>query len=144
MHPAALIWATVLAADGGAASDPSVTSSSTLPVAIVGALSLVVVALIPELFRWLRRNQVAPTPSAVITPAALDAAEARITAALEVKMATVTERANSARAEVRALRRALEARDDQFREALQQIRDELNRHVWANGDDVPTPREPTG
>lgn len=148
MLSAALV-ATVLAGEGGAGgnSPVSVSSSSTLPVAIVGAISIVVVALVPELFRWLRRNAPENTPTAVVTPQALEAAEARIAAVVEVKVTQALERANAARAEVRALRKALDLRDENYREDLQGVRDELNRHMWAGGHqpgDVPTPRQPAG
>lgn len=149
MHSAALVWATVLAGDGGARSEP-VSSSSTLAVAIVGAISLIVVALIPEFFRWLRRNAEDVAPASMVTPTALQAAEHRIASAVDVKMATALERANSARAEVRALRKAMETRDESLRDELSKVRDQLNQHLWTVERDqredgpVPAPREPAG
>lgn len=150
MHSAALLWATVLASGGGSHSE-SVSSSSTLPVAIVGGISLIVVALIPEFFRWLRRHAAHVEPASGVTPNALQAAEQRISSVVDVKLATVLERANSARAEVRALRKAMESRDEQLRDDLDKVRDQLNEHLWnAERDErdrrdtgpVPMPREP--
>lgn len=139
MYPAAPLWATVLAGEGPA-SGIAVSPGATLPVAIIGGISLVVVALIPEFFRWLRRH--APEiPPASVTPDVLQAAESRIVLALEVKIATAVERANAARAEVRALRKGIEARDEAHRDEIREVRDLLNRFLWTRDSELPSPRE---
>lgn len=135
MHPAAAhLLATVLLAapEPTPAPTPSpsaITGTGTLAIALVGALSAIVVALIPELFKALR-SRGAPLPPAVVTPQAMEALADQLRAETEARIASVRSTANSARSEVRALRGALERRDEAWRDRIEAVRDDLQRHEW--------------
>lgn len=153
MLPAALSGATapLLASSLTLATGPSAGggSGATILVAAIGAVSLIASALAPELFKLLRRG-VSEAP-AVVTPRALEDTEARILALLEARLAGPKATVRSTAAEVRSLRAAMEARDERWRdgldahreavrEELQELADELHRHVWSGGTTVPEPR----
>lgn len=133
MYPAAVV---VQAAADHTSTAP--TGPGSMAVAVVGALSLVVVALIPELFKALR-PATAPVPPEVVTPAALDAAKAELRAEVRAAVAPVEAAAARADREVRAFRRAAEAREDVWRDRLEKLRDELQEHMWRQHAERPPP-----
>lgn len=143
MHGATLSLWWVLAEQPSSPLPPGVTSTSTATVAIIGGASLLLCALVPELFKLLRRT-VSSAGEGMVSmetmEAMLDSLRAELTAGAEARNSASRTIANGARAESRAVRKVCEERDRDLRESFQELRDELHRHTW--GDHRPDPLVP--
>lgn len=155
MHPATSMLVTALyaAAEGAPDASGSGGNGGTIAVAVIGAVSTIAGLCLPELFRMLRRGAAAEaaTPPAVVTPQALEVLRAELTGLVEARVAPVAERARSTGHEVRRLREAMEARDEQLRDRIEKVRDDLRDHRLTEhraplpadpGPALPAPRLP--
>jgi hypothetical protein len=126
----------------GAATGPVAgTGSAAIWVAAIGALSLIAGALIPELFKLLRPKageEPAAPPPAVVTVAAYDKLEQRLME-LATGMAGLKGEFGSLRHEFRRTRDVMESRDREHVRELEGVRDEVQRHRWAEHG-IPAPR----
>jgi hypothetical protein len=126
------------------------TGSTAIWVAAIGVVSVLVGALVPELFKLVKPR--APG----LTAAGVTADQVQ---ALTDKVDAGTASLAATRAEVRGIKRlqeamrdALERRDAAHRRELEAIRDDIQRHLWGDHGlhraqppstgPIPVPREP--
>ena len=107
------------------------TGNAAIWVAAIGALSLVVGALIPELFKLVKAKPPEVPAGTAVTAADLQGLRQEM-AGLTATVGKVDGEMRGVRREQKAMREALDARDRQHARDVEDVRDEVQRHLWGD------------